>query len=435
MEGGPDLQLQQLPLATAAVSVLPHEDPYSYKENLIGALLAIFGHLVISIALNLQKYSHIRLAGSRDPRAYFRTKTWWCGLFFLLLGELGVFSSYAFAPLSLIVPLSAVSVIGKRKGLLYLCFCKIAYENAMQYNFLSLLIASAIIGIIFIKEKWKPKDFLRRYVLSFVGCGLAVVGTYLLITFGPNSHEMMTGDNITKHLVSWPFLLYMLVEIILFCLLLYFYKRKNANYIVVILLLVALLGSMTVVTVKAIAGMIVVSIQGSLQLGYPIFYIMLVCMVATAVFQARFLTQASQLYDSSQIASIGYILSTATAITAGATFYLDFTGEDVLHICMFALGCLIAFLGVFLITRNKKKSIPFEPYISMDAMPGMQNVHDKGIAVQPDLKASFSYGALENNDSMAELYTPATLPIVLEEHGSKGVSALPYRVLEHSKKE
>ncbi|XP_025044162.1 NIPA-like protein 3 isoform X2 [Pelodiscus sinensis] len=400
MEGGkgPDLQLQQLPFATAAVSVLPHEDPFSYRENLIGALLAIFGHLVISIALNLQKYSHIRLAGSKDPRAYFRTKTWWCGLFLLLLGEVGVFSSYAFAPLSLIVPLSAVSVI-----------------------------ASAIIGIIFIKEKWKPKDFLS--------CGLAIVGTYLLVTFGPNSHEMMTGDNITKHLVSWPFLLYMLLEIILFCLLLYFYKRKNANYIVVILLLVALLGSMTAVTVKAVAGMIVVSIQGRLQLGYPIFYIMLVCMVATAAFQATFLTQASQLYDSSQIASIGYILSTATAITAGATFYLDFTGEDVLHICMFALGCLIAFLGVFLITRNKKKSISFEPYISMDAMPGMQTVHDKGIAVQPELKASFSYGALENNDNLAEIYTPATLPIVQEEHGSKGVSALPYRVLEHSKKE
>lgn len=34
------------------------------------------------------------------------------------------------------------------------------------------------------------------------------------------------------------------------------------------------------------------------------------------------------------------------------------------------LRCLIAFLGVFLITRNRKKAIPFEPYISMDAMPG-----------------------------------------------------------------
>nr|XP_028594682.1 NIPA-like protein 3 isoform X2 [Podarcis muralis] len=395
-ENGPGLQLQ--PLATLSVPRLAHEDSFSYKENLIGALLAIFGHLVISIALNLQKYSHIRLVGCKDHRAYFKTKTWWCGLFLLFLGELGVFSAYAFAPLSLIVPLGAVSVI-----------------------------ASAIIGIIFIKEKWKPKDFLS--------CGLAIVGTYLLITFGPNSHETMTGENITKHLVSWPVLLYMLVEIIIFCLLLYFYKERKANYIVVILLLAALLGSMTVITVKAVAGMVVVSIRGNLQLGYPIFYIMVVCMVATASFQATFLTQATQLYDASQIASIGYILSTAIAITAGATFYMDFIGEDILHICMFALGCLIAFLGVFLITRNKRKSIFFEPYISMDAMPSMQNLHDNGTAVQPELKTSFSYGALENNDAISEIYAPATLPIVQEEHGSRGSSVPPYRVMEHDKRE
>nr|XP_056703012.1 NIPA-like protein 3 [Euleptes europaea] len=403
---GPSLQLRHLPLATTAGPRPAHEDSFSYKENLIGALLAIFGHLLISIALNLQKYGHIRLAGSKDHQVYFKTKTWWCGLFLLFLGELGVFSAYAFAPLSLIVPLGVVSVI-----------------------------ASAIIGIIFIKEKWKPKEFLRRYVLSFIGCGLAVVGTYLLITFGPNSHETMTGENITKHLVSWPFLLYTLVEIITFCLLLYFYKERKANYIVVILLLVALLGSMTAITVKAVAGMIVVSIQGNLQLGYPIFYIMVVCMVATAASQATFLTQASQLYDASQIASIGYILSTTIAITAGAIFYLDFTGEDVLNICLFALGCLIAFLGVFLITRNKRKSILFEPYISMDAMPGMQNLHDNGTAVQPDLKASFSYGALESNGAISEIYSPATLPIVQEEHGSRGAPVPPYRITEHNKGE
>ncbi|KAM6428242.1 NIPA-like protein 3 isoform 2-T2 [Liasis olivaceus] len=398
MEKANSLSLQLRELVTQAVPLKVHEDSFSYKENLIGALLAIFGHLTISIALNLQKYSHIRLVSCKESKAYFKTKTWWCGLFLLCLGELGVFSAYAFAPLSLIVPLGAVSVI-----------------------------ASAIIGVIFIREKWKPKDFLS--------CGLAVVGTYLLITFGPNSHEIMTGENITKHLVSWPFLLYMLLEIILFCLLLYFYKEKKANYIVVILLLVALLGSMTVITVKAVAGMIVVSIQGNVQLGYPIFYIMVVCMVATAAFQAAFLIQASQLYDASQIASVGYILSTVTAITAGATFYLDFIGEDVLHICMFALGCLVAFLGVFLITRNKRKSIFFEPYISMDAMPSMQNLHDNGTAVQPDLKTSFSYGALESNDSISGIYTPATLTVVQEEHASTGASAHSCQLMAHSKSE
>lgn len=65
----------------------------------------------------------------------------------------------------------------------------------------------------------------------------------------------------------------------------------------------------------------------------------------------------------------------------------------------------------------------------------MQNLHDNGTAVQPDLKTSFSYGALESNDSISEIYAPATLPIVQEEHGSKGAPIPPYRVTEHSKGE
>ncbi|XP_033877872.2 NIPA-like protein 3 isoform X1 [Acipenser ruthenus] len=369
----------------------------SYKENLIGTLLAIFGNLFISISLSVQKYSHVRLAGLKDTRTYYWTKTWWFGLLLTIVGELGVFTSYAFAPLSLVTPLSAVSVI-----------------------------ASSILGFIFLRDKWKPKDFLRRYVLSFIGCALTVVGTYMFVTFGPNTHERLTADNIVKHLIGWPFLLYLLLEIIAFCLLLYFYKRKNAKYLVVILILVALLGSMTVITVKAVSGMLVLSITGSLQLNYPIFYIMFVCMVATAVFQASLLTDASQLYDSSQIASINYIISTLFAITAGAVFYLEFNHADVLHLCMFFLGCLIAFLGVFLITRNRKKSKAFEPYVTMDAVAALPNMHDKGRMIQPDYNGSFSYGALVSSDSTPENYTPATLAIVQEQHNSKAASTMPY---------
>ncbi|KAM5179497.1 NIPA-like protein 3 isoform 2-T2 [Mantella aurantiaca] len=387
----PAVQMEKLIDTTP---LTPADNYFSYKDNLIGSLLAIFGHLVISIALNLQKYSHVRLAISKDPRAFFKTKTWWLGLFLVILGEAAVFSSYAFAPLSLIVPLSAVS-----------------------------LIASSIIGIIFIKDKWKPKEFLS--------CGLAIIGTYLLITFGPNSHEKMTGENIVKHLVNWPFLLYMLVEIVAFCFLLYYYKQKNANYMIIILLLVALLGSTTVVTVKALAGMIIVSIEGNMQLGYPIFYIMLVCMVATAIAQASFLSQASQLYDSALIASVNYILSTSLAISAGAVFYVDFRNEDALHLCMFALGCLIAFLGVFLITRSRKKTKAFEPYVAINSMPGGMNMHDNGSTIQPDFGNSFSYGALQSNDSLSEIYAPATLPVVTEE----AAASPPYKILEHDKDE
>lgn len=46
-------------------------------------------------------------------------------------------------------------------------------------------------------------------------------------------------------------------------------------------------GSVTVITVKAVSSMLVLTIEGNMQLDYPIFSVMFVCMVASVVFQAR----------------------------------------------------------------------------------------------------------------------------------------------------
>ncbi|KAM7375975.1 hypothetical protein PAMP_005729 [Pampus punctatissimus] len=357
------------------------DDGGSYTDNLIGTLLAIFGNVLVSIALSIQKYSHVTLAGTKDPRAFYRTKTWWCGFVLTSLGEVANFVSYAFAPLALVAPLNAVSVL-----------------------------TSSILGLIFLREKSKPKDFARRYGLSFLGCIVTTGGTYLFVAFGPNSHEKLKAENIVSHIVGWPVLLYLLLEIIMFCLLLYFYKQRSANHLVIILLLVALLGSVTVITVKAVSGMLVLTIEGNMQLDYPIFSVMFVCMVASVVFQARFLSQACKLYDSCLIASVNYILSTTFAVIAGAVFYLEFRKEDALHICLFLLGSAVCFLGVFLITKNRKRTKTFEPYVTLNMSNGVPTIHDKGLVVQPDFNGSFSYGALVNNDGVA----PANLPVNLE---------------------
>ncbi|XP_039642779.1 NIPA-like protein 3 [Perca fluviatilis] len=367
-------------------------DGGSYTDNLIGTLLALFGNVLVSISLSIQKYSHVTLAGTKDLRVFYRTKTWWCGFVLTCLGEGANFVSYAFAPLALVAPLNAVSVL-----------------------------SSSILGLIFLREKSKPKDFAKRYGLSFLGCILTIGGTYLFVAFGPNSHEKLKAENVVKHFVGWPVLLYLLLEIITFCLLLYFYKRRSANYLVIILMLVALLGSVTVITVKAVSGMLVLTIEGNMQLDYPIFSVMFVCMVASVVFQARFLSQACKLYDSSLIASVNYILSTVFAVVAGAVFYLEFKNEDVLHICMFLLGSAFCFLGVFLLTKSRKRTKTFEPYVTMDMVNGVPTIHDKGLVVQPNSNSAFSYGALVNNDGVA----PAPLPVNLEQPpvGSRSTDA------------
>ncbi|KAG8013315.1 NIPA-like protein 3 [Nibea albiflora] len=337
-------------------------DGGSYTDNLIGTLLAIFGNLLVSISLCIQKYSHVTLAGTKDTRAFYRTKTWWCGFVLTCLGEGANFVSYAFAPLALIAPLNAVSML-----------------------------TSSILGLIFLREKSKPRDFAKRYGLSFLGCILTIGGTYLSVAFGPNSHEKLKAENIVRHLVGWPVLLYLAPRLFVLCLIALWYT-----------------GSVTVITVKAVSGMLVLTIEGTMQLDYPIFSVLFVCMVASVVFQASFLSQACHLYDSSLIASVNYILSTSFAVVAGAVFYLEFNNEDALHICMFLLGVAFCFLGVFLITKNRKKTKTFEPYVTMDMANGVPTIHDKGLV---DFNGSFSYGALVNNDGVA----PATLPVNQEQ--------------------
>ncbi|XP_061824235.2 NIPA-like protein 3 isoform X1 [Nerophis lumbriciformis] len=351
----------------------------SYTNNLIGTLLAIFGNVLVSISLNIQKYGHVIVVGAKDPHVFFRTKTWWFGFFLTSLGETANFVSYAFAPLSLIAPLNAVSIL-----------------------------TSFILSFIFMPEKYRPKDFAKRYGLSFLGAVLAIGGAYLFVAFGPNWHEKLTAEIVVRHLVGWPVLLYLVLEIILFCLLLYFYKQREANYLVVIMLLVSLLGSVTVITVKAVSHMLILTLEGSMQLDYPIFSVMFVCMVSTVTFQARFLSQACKLYDTCLIASVNYILSTAFAVLAGAVFYLEFSNEDVLHVCMFLLGTAACFLGVFLVTKNKKRSKTFEPYVTMNMSNGVPTIHSTSPAVPPDFSGTFSYGTLVNNDRATSAHQPVS---------------------------
>ncbi|RXM28452.1 NIPA-like protein 2, partial [Acipenser ruthenus] len=185
---------------------------------------------------------------------------WWCAIILMGIGELGNFTAYGFAPATLVAPLGCVSVIGG---------------------------------------------------------ALAISGTYLLVTFAPNISQNITAFKVQKYLVSWQFLVYLFFEIIVFCILLYLYKKKDLKHIVVVLMLVALLASLTVISVKAVAGMITESVKGHLQLTYPIFYVMLIIMVASCAFQVKFLNQAMEIFDATEVVPINFVFFTASAIIAG----------------------------------------------------------------------------------------------------------------------
>ncbi|XP_045661836.1 NIPA-like protein 2 isoform X1 [Ursus americanus] len=326
--------------------------------HLLGVLLAILGNLVMSISLNIQKYSHVQMAHREHPRPYFKSVLWWAGAALMAVGETGNFAAYGFAPITLIAPLGCMSVTG-----------------------------SAIISVMFLKENLRASDLL--------GMTLAFAGTYLLVNFAPSRSQSISAKTVQYYFIGWQFLIYVILEILIFCTLLYFHKRKGMKHMVILLTLVALLASLTVISVKAVSGMITFSVTDKTQLTYPIFYIMFIIMIASCVFQVKFLHQATKLYDTTIVVPVNHVLFTTSAVIAGIIFYQEFLGAAFLTVFIYFFGCLLSFLGVFLVTRNREKEHLPQSYIDFGNIPGKQML-DK---IQPDSNG-LSYGTLpDGSDS------------------------------------
>eukprot|EP00064_Thunnus_orientalis_P007253 superscaffoldBa00000792_g7273 len=299
---------------------------FSDQTYLVGIIISICGNVLISVSLNIQKYAHVRQS-QRGSKPYYTSALWWCGVILMGIGELGNFAAYGFAPASLIAPLGCVSVIELCEG-----------------------------------SGWGWADRQLEALANLL---------------------MMVAEPVPKLKLS-------VIEVVIFCILLYLYKRRNVKHIVIVMLLVALLASLTVISVKAVSGMITESIKGQLQLIYPIFYVMLVVMVASCAFQIKFLNQAMKMFDATEVVPINFVFFTASAIVAGIVFYQEFEGLALLNIFMFLFGCLLSFLGVFLIARNRPKIKQQDRnFIAMDKIPGRRHT-DK---VQPEAK-TLTYGSL-----------------------------------------
>lgn len=118
----------------------------TYQDLLIGCILAISGNLMISISLNVQKYTHMKNEALGDQIHYTKDPLWWIGLVLMAIGEIGNFSAYGFAPASLVAPLGTTTVV-----------------------------ANIFLAAMFLKEKIRAEHLF--------GSALTVIGAFLIVTF------------------------------------------------------------------------------------------------------------------------------------------------------------------------------------------------------------------------------------------------------------
>ena len=114
------------------------------NEIILGIIIAICGNMLISIALNIQKFSHNKNNEATEKKSYLLRPTWWAGMLLMGLGEAGNFLAYAFAPASVVAPLGTVA-----------------------------LVCNAIIAPVVLKERFRVQDLIG--IIVAIGGAVVVV--------------------------------------------------------------------------------------------------------------------------------------------------------------------------------------------------------------------------------------------------------------------
>ncbi|AOW07141.1 magnesium transporter NIPA-domain-containing protein [Yarrowia lipolytica] len=289
---------------------------------LIGITTAICGNIIISVALNLQRYAHIRLEADVSSPHYTSSKVWWCGLALMTIGEAGNFLAYAFAPASVVSPLGVFAIV-----------------------------ANCLIAPIVFKERVKWSNMM--------GVAVTVVGI-LFVVLSATSAQSDTRPveprdphaMIMAALQQKSFLVYIVFVFVSATLLLHFSRQqlRQQTALFVYLGLVALFGALTALSTKAVSSLLSFAFLRALY--DPLTYACAFVLAATAVFQINFLNRALQTFPSTVVIPTHFVLFTLSVIVGSAMTYHDFDGMTLGQITCFVGGCIITFGGVTVIART-----------------------------------------------------------------------------------
>ncbi|KAK4517312.1 peroxiredoxin type-2 [Mucor velutinosus] len=261
---------------------------------------------------------------------YLKSKLWWLGISLMILGEVGNFVAYGFAPASTIAPLGTTT-----------------------------LVANVILAPLMLKEVFRKRDL--------IGVILAVSGAAMVV-FSSNSEEVaLSPELIMESITQMQSIIYFILTGVAIVALTVLSPIYGASSIMIDLGLVAIYGGYTVLSTKSVASLL--SLTFFKMFAYPVSYLLIFVLVVTAVLQIKYLNKALQRFDSTEVIPTQFVLFTVSAIIGSAVLYHDFDDMGMEQMSRFMSGCAIEFLGVYLITSKRTKSSN-SPALSISADSG-----------------------------------------------------------------
>ncbi|XP_048400105.1 magnesium transporter NIPA2 isoform X2 [Stegostoma tigrinum] len=273
----------------------------------IGLALAISSSIFIGNSFILKKKGLLRLASKgviragQGGHAYLKEWLWWAGLLTMGLGEAANFAAYAFAPATLVTPLGALSVL-----------------------------VSAMLSSYFLNE--------RLNLHGKMGCILSILGSTVMVIHAPQEEEVGTLTEMVEKLKD-PVA-----------------PRYGQKNVLVYILICSIIGSLSVSCVKGLGIAIKELFVGRPVLVQPVTWILLGCLVICVSIQINYLNKALDIFNTSIVTPIYYVLFTTAVMTCSAILFKEWYHMTIDNIVGTISGFVIIVLGIFLLHAFKNIS-------------------------------------------------------------------------------
>ncbi|XP_042384624.1 probable magnesium transporter NIPA4 [Zingiber officinale] len=292
------------------------------SDNIKGLVLALSSSLFIGASFIVKKKG-LKKAGASGVRAgaggysYLYEPLWWVGMIAMIVGEVANFAAYAFAPAILVTPLGALSII-----------------------------ISAVLAHVILQE--------RLHIFGILGCALCVVGSTTIVLHAPQEREIESVAEVWDLATEPAFLFYAITVLVAaLILVIHFVPRYGQTHIMVYIGICSLVGSLSVMSVKALGIALKLTFSGMNQLIYPQTWVFTVIVVSCVATQVNYLNKALDTFNTAVVSPIYYVMFTSLTILASVIMFKDWDRQNPTQIVTEMCGFVTILSGTFLLHRTK----------------------------------------------------------------------------------
>lgn len=208
------------------------------------------------------------------------------------------------------------------------------------------LISNCLIAPWLLHERFRWRDGL--------GVVIAVAGCVTVVLSASDSNPRLTPDSIWHLITRWEFETYLGITVVVILVLCYASEKFGDKSILIDLGLMGLFGGYTALSTKGVASLLSNTVWRVIT--FPITYLLVAVLVVSAVMQIKYINRALQRFDSTQVIPIQFVLFTLSVIVGSAILYRDFERTSTEDAIKFIAGCALTFFGVWCITSGRDQN-------------------------------------------------------------------------------